>query len=268
MSSMSALDSLNPSLSRLLLLESQVKPYLLDVFRSAKERNERLFLSHFTSSTHHPWNTPEAAGENIDFLQKRKWRSERPLNRYLNTVKYVDRWIGEIMDMLDEFNLLVATSSLSTQDLDIASNLIHQYEGQSLIRPFVAKKHGRQQWNIAVLNAGGAVLSVSSAAVPFRLVLPICKSGVYRFTDTEQDPNETSAIEENSISALAKRLREKSGDETSQWVIEAEEVGKWWVLEQRLRWGYDGASLQGDRNPDDMYGMGKTKGRHWWEMLP
>ncbi|OBT84786.1 hypothetical protein VE02_06923 [Pseudogymnoascus sp. 03VT05] len=301
------------------LPESQVKPYLLDVFRSAKERNERLFLSHFTSSTHHPWNTPEAAGENIDFLQKRKWRSERPLNRYLNTVKYGDRWIGEIMDMLDEFSmadetlvvmvgdhgyafeeesnthstfenghisnirvpllfyhpslsiiptildLLVATSSLSTQDLDIASNLIHQYEGQSLIRPFVAKKHGRQQWNIAVLNAGGAVLSVSSAAVP---VLPICKSGVYRFTDTEQDPNETSAIEENSISALAKRLRENFGDETSKWVIEAEEVGKWWVLEQRLRWGYDGASLQGDRNPDDMYGMGKTKGRHWWEMLP
>lgn len=86
------------------LPESQVKPYLWDTFQSAKERNEHLFLSHFTSSTHHPWNTPEAAGENIDFLQKRKWRSERPLNRYLNTAKNGDRWIGEIMDMLDEYN--------------------------------------------------------------------------------------------------------------------------------------------------------------------
>jgi hypothetical protein len=162
-------------------------------------------------------------------------------------------------------DLLVASSSLNTQDLDIASNLMHQYEGQSLIRPFVAQKHGRQQWNIAVLNAGGAFLSVSSAAVPFRLVLPICKSGVYRFTDTEQDPKETSAIEEISISALAKKLREEFRYEAAQWVIEAEEVGKWWVLEQRLRWGYDGASLQDDRNPEDMYGMGKSTDRHWWE---
>lgn len=85
--------------------ESQAKPYILDVFREAQEKNERLFLSHFTSSTHHPWNTPKAAGETVDYLEKRKWRSEHPLNRYLNTVKYGDRWIGEIMDMLDEFNM-------------------------------------------------------------------------------------------------------------------------------------------------------------------
>lgn len=87
------------------LPEAQLKPYLLDVFRSAKEKNERLFLSHLTSSTHHPWNTPEAAGENIDYLQKSQLRSEHPLNRYLNTVKYGDRWIGEVMGMLDEFSM-------------------------------------------------------------------------------------------------------------------------------------------------------------------
>lgn len=162
-------------------------------------------------------------------------------------------------------DLLVETSSLSALDVDIASNLIHQYEGQSLLRPFVTKKNCRQQWNIAVLNAGGAFLSVSSAAVPFRLVLPICKAGIYRFTDTERDPYEASAIEANSISALANKLRKKFGDEASRWVIEAEEVGKWWVVEQRQRWGFDGASLQDDRNPNDVDGMEKGKGRHWWQ---
>ncbi|KFY44520.1 hypothetical protein V495_03416 [Pseudogymnoascus sp. VKM F-4514 (FW-929)] len=313
------------------LPESQAKPYLSDVFRSAKEKNERLFLSHFTSSTHHPWNTPEVVGDNINFMQKGSLRGERPLNRYLNTIKYGDRWIGEIMGMLDEFSmtnetlvvivgdhgypfdeesdlhstfenghisnlrvplvfyhpslpriqlginatslsiiptildLLVATSSLSTPDVDIASNLIHQYEGQSLIRPFVNNKNGRQQWNIAVLNAGGAFLSVSSAAVPYRLVLPICKAGIYRFTHTDQDPYEASPIEANSISALAEKLNKELGDEASQWVVEAEEVGKWWVLEQRRRWGFDGASLQDDRNPNDVDGMEKGKGRHWWQ---
>ena len=162
-------------------------------------------------------------------------------------------------------DLLITTSSLNTQDLDIASHLIHQYEGQSLIRPFIPKKHGRQQWNIAVLNAGGALLSVSSAAAPYRLVLPICKPGVYRFTDTDQDPNEVSAVDENSISALAKKLRRRFGDEAAEWVVEAEKVGKWWALEQRRRWGYEGASLQDDRRPEEMRGVGKTKGRHWWE---
>lgn len=85
------------------LPESQVKPYLLDVFRSAQEKNERRFLSHFTSSAHHPWNMPEAAGETFDYLQKPRWRLEHPLNRYLNTVKYDDMWIGQIVDMIDEF---------------------------------------------------------------------------------------------------------------------------------------------------------------------
>lgn len=96
--------------------ESQVKPYLLDVFRTAEEKNERLFLSHFTSSTHHPWNTPEAAGETVDYLKKRKWRSEHPLNRYLNTIKYVDTWIGEVMDMLEEFNMIDQTLVVTVGD--------------------------------------------------------------------------------------------------------------------------------------------------------
>ncbi|KAG0648441.1 hypothetical protein D0Z07_5369 [Hyphodiscus hymeniophilus] len=311
--------------------ESQVKPYLLDIFQSAKMNNERLFLSHFTSTTHHPWGIPKAAMETVDYLKKGKWRSEHALNKYINTIKYQDNWIGEVMDMLDQFDmaeetlvvmvgdhgyafeedsnmhstfenghitnfrvpllfhhpslpriqlainatslsilptildLLIATSSLNTQDLEIASNLIHQYEGQSLIRPFIPQRLGRQQWNIGVLNAGGALLAVSSAAFPFRLVIPICKPGVYRFTDTSRDPNEVSAVEGNSISALAKTLRRKFGNEEAVWVSEAEKIGKWWVLEQRRRWAYDGAALQDDRRPDEMKGVGKTRGKHWWE---
>ncbi|KFX97541.1 hypothetical protein O988_04821 [Pseudogymnoascus sp. VKM F-3808] len=332
------------------LPERQVKPYLKDIFQSAKDANERLFLSHFTSSTHHPWNTPKSVGENINFMKKGNLRGERPLNRYLNTVKYGDRWIGEIMDMLDEFSmteetlvvmvgdhgytfdeesnlhstfenghisnlrvplvfyhpslpriqlginatslsiiptildLLVETSSLNVPDVEIASNLIHQYEGQSLIRPFVTRKPGRNHWhrdnwNIAVLNAGGAFLSVSSAVVPFRLVFPICKSGVYRFTNTDKDPYELDPIEANNINDLANILRSdpewvnrlsKEDDASdprlaARWVVEALSVGKWWVIEQRRRWGFDGASLQDDRDPNDVDGMKKGKGRHWWQ---
>ena len=48
--------------------ETQLKPYLQDLFREAEEKNQRLFLSHLTGSTHHPWNTPEAFGETVDYL--------------------------------------------------------------------------------------------------------------------------------------------------------------------------------------------------------
>jgi hypothetical protein len=162
-------------------------------------------------------------------------------------------------------DLLVTTSSLNKKDADIASDLIQQYEGQSLIRPYQVKKNGRQAWNIAVLNAGGAVLSVSSAAVPFRLVVPICKAGVYRFTSNDLDPNELHPVEANSISELAKRVGNEFDDEAAEWVEEAEKIGKWWVLEQRRRWRYNGASLQDDRRPDELRGAGAEKKEHWWD---
>jgi hypothetical protein len=162
-------------------------------------------------------------------------------------------------------DLLVTTNSLDSGDANIASDLIQQYEGQSLIRPYKVKKNGRQAWNIAVLNAGGAFLSVSSAAVPYRLVLPICKAGVYRFTSNDLDPDEIRPIEANSVQELQKRVTYYYGDDASAWIDQAEKVGKWWVLEQRRRWRYSGASLQDDRRPEELRGAGAEKKEHWWD---
>jgi len=163
-------------------------------------------------------------------------------------------------------DLLVTTSSLNTQDLDIASNLIQQYEGQSLIRPYQVEKHGRQAWDIGVLNAGGAVLSVSSAFVPYRLVVPVCKAGVYRFTDVSRDPSELAPIEEFSVPKLAAKVLKKNSDEkAARWIAEAEAMSKWWVLEQRRRWNYHGGASAKDADPSEFSGMGKIKKEHWWE---
>lgn len=161
-------------------------------------------------------------------------------------------------------DLQVATSSLSTQDLDIASNLLHQYEGQSLIRPYLTKNNGRQAWNVGILNAGGAVLSVLSAAVPFRLVMIVCEAGAYLFTDTAMDPNELTPIKEYSIPALAIQVKTYYGDAASKWVVDAEKIVKWWVLEQRRRWGYHGAGLMKDRGPNELLDVGTVKKAHWW----
>lgn len=311
--------------------ESQVKPYIEDMFRQAEKTGERLFLSHLTSTTHHPWNLPEGAGESVQYLKQGRWRKEHELNRYLNTIKYVDNWIGEIMDLLEKIgvaeetlvvmvgdhgmafeedspvystfenghisnmrvplnfhhpslprmhlevnatslsiiptilDLLVTTSSVNKEDAIIASDLMQQYEGQSLIRPYQIEKNGRQAWNIAVINAGGALLSVSSAAVPYRLVMPICKPGAYRFTSNDHDPHELYPTEGNSLGELTNKLYKSGRSEEAKWASLAVDIGKWWTLEQRRRWRYNGASLQDDRTPMELEGAGAERKEHWWD---
>lgn len=43
--------------------EKELKPFFRKTISEAEEKGERLFLSHLTSSTHHPWATPEEFGE-------------------------------------------------------------------------------------------------------------------------------------------------------------------------------------------------------------
>ncbi len=162
-------------------------------------------------------------------------------------------------------DLLTTTSSLDGMDTDIAENLIHQYEGQSLIRPFIREKNGRQVWNVGILNAGGSALSISSAAVPYRLILPICKNAKYRYTNTDRDPYELEPIEAMSIKRLGRKLTRRYGEAEGQWVVDAEKLGRWWVGRMRTRWRYYGTSLQRDRTAKEMKGTGVMVHKHWWE---
>lgn len=78
--------------------ERAVEDYFRDAFASVKKNNERVFLSHLTSSTHHDFGLPEdekyvpLAGD-LDL---------EDLSRYLNTVGFVDRWLNRILQILDE----------------------------------------------------------------------------------------------------------------------------------------------------------------------
>jgi len=81
--------------------EKELKPYIKDLFEDAEKNGERVFLSHLTSSTHHPWATPKEFGE-----QKRYWGGSRgggtPWDRYLNSIKWGDQWIGEFLQLLED----------------------------------------------------------------------------------------------------------------------------------------------------------------------
>jgi hypothetical protein len=308
--------------------ETELRPYVQDLFEEAANNKTRIFLSHVTSTTHHPWNTPD------DFKMESYMGHEGTvnhglMNNYLNTQRFVDNWLGDIMTMLDEtgianttlvvvvgdhgqafgednkdmtgtyenghisnfrvplvfrhphmpriditanatslsiiptiLDLLVQSESLDTRDAEIASAILPEYQGQSLIRPFVpaigdlgpnsnpnkarsprpTHKHKDAQtqrvWNFGLINAGGSMVSVTSADTPYRLILPIREGFEYVFTHLDKDPGEQHPMKTWTLSEIVEEITTKFGEDAASWTEDAEQVGKWYVNEQRRIWGY------------------------------
>ncbi|KAK2613032.1 hypothetical protein QQS21_000961 [Conoideocrella luteorostrata] len=85
-----------PDISYFGMKEDPLEDYIRDSFASARKNNERVFLSHLTSTSHHPFAMPESeeyvpVADGLDDLSK-----------YINTIGYDDRWLGKILDILDE----------------------------------------------------------------------------------------------------------------------------------------------------------------------
>lgn len=82
------------------------------------------------------------------------------------------------------------------------------------------------------------MLSVGSAAVPFRLILPLKDDFTYVFSNLETDPHELEVIEEWNLKALVDRVRRVHGAQAADWVADADKVGRWWVEERKRLWNY------------------------------
>lgn len=312
--------------------ERVLKPYIRKSLLDAEEHGQRLLLSHLTTSTHHPWATPDEFGPQMDYFGG-KLGGDKPFNRYLNTIRFADQWVGDVLHLLEELNLaektlvvllgdhgssfvgdgvssmtgtyanthivtfqiplvfyhprlpriqvearvspmsvvptvldlLQATNSLDGPSSSVARDLIPEYEGQSLIRNLVHQRDGRQVWHFGVINPGGTHLSIMSAAYPsYRYVMPICESSPYSFTHLERDPSEETPVQDwNGGESLAKQVRQQYGEEASQWVQDAEAVGKWYVWEARRRWGYWSGSRMEDRGAEHRED-GVFRHKHWW----
>ncbi|KAJ5273465.1 hypothetical protein N7478_008590 [Penicillium angulare] len=283
--------------------ERETYPYLRKIVDETIANGQRLFLSHFTSTTHHPWATPSKFQKEKYFADGLMGKHE-DMNNYLNSVRYVDTWLGEILQVLDDtgisnetlvvlvgdhgqafhedspisgtyenghisnfriplvfrhpllpqiqitanatsmsvvptiLDLLVQTKSLNEDDSNTALDLMNEYEGQSLIRPYQAMHNGRQAWNFGIINAGGTMLSVGSAAVPYRLILPLSSDFEYVFSNLDADPDEKNSLRAWSIEELSPRIEKEHGYKAVQWVVEAEQVGRWWVEERKRLWNY------------------------------
>lgn len=79
--------------------DTELEDYIRDAIDDAERDHERLFLTHLTGTTHHPWGLPGDVYEQI--LGSLKGQNE-DLNRYLNAVGFVDNWLATILGILQE----------------------------------------------------------------------------------------------------------------------------------------------------------------------
>ena len=92
---------------------------------------------------------------------------------------------------------------------------------------------------MGVINAGGSMLSIGSAAVPYRLNLPLSKDFEYRFTNLESDPYELSPLTEWTMEDLVEEVVARHGTDAAEWLDKAEKVGLWWIKERERLWNYE-----------------------------
>ncbi|MCJ1362983.1 hypothetical protein MMC16_002089 [Acarospora aff. strigata] len=83
------------------LPDTELKPYLHDAIETAEKNQERLFITHLTGTTHHPWGLPKDVPYK-QYIADTGFGLGRKLNRYLNTIGFVDKWLGEILSVLEE----------------------------------------------------------------------------------------------------------------------------------------------------------------------
>ncbi|KAM0350551.1 hypothetical protein ACHAPU_003034 [Fusarium lateritium] len=85
-----------PNINAFAFEEDPLEDYFRDVFVQAKKKNERVFLSHITSTSHHAYKMP-AKEEYVPLAHGLDM-----LSHYLNTEGYDDRWLRTVLDLLDE----------------------------------------------------------------------------------------------------------------------------------------------------------------------
>ena len=78
--------------------EIALEEYIKDAFRAAKENDQRVFLTHLTSTTHHAFGIPSSE----KYVKMSEEKELNDLSHYVNAVGYGDRWMGRILEMLEE----------------------------------------------------------------------------------------------------------------------------------------------------------------------
>lgn len=80
------------------MAEVALEKYVRDAFAQGKKDNERVFLTHLTSTSHHPFGIPKE----VEYTALADDKNLNDLSHYLNAIGYVDGWLKKILDILDD----------------------------------------------------------------------------------------------------------------------------------------------------------------------
>ncbi|KAJ5140743.1 hypothetical protein N7448_004151 [Penicillium atrosanguineum] len=102
--------------------DKEMGSYLKDAILEAEHKHERLFVTHLTGITHHPWDLPPHVDyhELIGSLTNSFGGKNDGLNRYLNTVGFNDRWYARVLEILEETGIADETLFVLTGDHGIS----------------------------------------------------------------------------------------------------------------------------------------------------
>ena len=79
--------------------DTALREYIRKAIDDAERGHRRLFLTHLTGTTHHPWRMPN---DTYEELTGTNGPVNNDLNRYLNTIGFADDWLAEILGILEE----------------------------------------------------------------------------------------------------------------------------------------------------------------------
>lgn len=118
--------------------EHELRHYFSKALRHAEKHHERLFITHLTGQTHHPWDMPPNQGYK-ELIHSSVFNHNKNINRYLNTIGVADRWLGELTEVLEEQG--VANETLVVMVGDHGISLIEDGGVTPYDNPHVANFH-------------------------------------------------------------------------------------------------------------------------------
>ena len=103
--------------------DTELREYIRDAIYSAERGHKRLFLTHLTGTTHHPWAIP--AGNYTELMSYHKsYGMNRDVNRYLNSIGFADKWLSEIIGMLEDAGVANETLLVMAGDQYVSRTLL------------------------------------------------------------------------------------------------------------------------------------------------
>lgn len=139
-------------------------------------------------------------------------------------------------------DLLLETGSLTDASQQVAKDLIHNYEGQSLLRRLnpMDPRTGQGHWQFTVTNPGRALLTVRDTRFPERrLVVPVIENVAWRYSNLDSDPQEKDSVQNFDFISFLQGVEEVHGRNVARWAEEGAFVTRWFVKENSKRWRFD-----------------------------